>query len=177
MPVLFWSNELNMNIQLEIGGQFGSSESDHLILWYLCVFIFIFESGTPGLFDDFWFTTFLEVVISFMAWGDVDFPAKGQPLYSRSSRLYQWQDGPPARAKVCGDLSTSSVKRFWTAIQWVISGKPHEFEMFLNLWAIKHALFHHPGWILSWPCGVWLQPCCQLSPICCLKLATGRPFS
>lgn len=60
-----------------------------------------------------------------MARGDVDVPAKGQPLYSRSSRLYQWQDGPPARAKVWGTLSTSSVKIFRTAIQWVISaGNP-----------------------------------------------------
>lgn len=54
---MFWSNEVNMKIQLEIGGQFGSSESDHLILWYLCVLIFIFECGTQGFFNDFLFTS------------------------------------------------------------------------------------------------------------------------
>ena len=139
MPVLFWSNEVNMAIWFK---WVWSSDFVISLCLYLNFYFWI---------RDFW--DFLMILCSplLSRSGDIIYgtgrrgcPGQGATTLLQilqTLRVARWAAG--AGEGVGGTCQHPvSVKISRTAIQWVISaGKPHEFEMFLNLWAIKHAFF------------------------------------
>lgn len=189
MPVLFWSNEVNKWTYLRNwrASRFKWVRSCDIFVFLSLIFYFL--NPAPGIPFTFSSPRDLEVVKK-PIYG-TGFPGISRPGATtllqilRTLPVARWAAGAgEGLGGTCQHpVSVKTICR--TAIQWVNSaGKPGKpmnsrcFQIFeLYYYIINYAFFHHPGWILSWPFGGWLQPCCELSPICCLKLATGRPFS